>query len=51
MNDPMKKWLWKMEYCKEQRIPPGQDWAWDEAEREYYEVQSRSKQESEKGES
>ena len=30
-----KKWIWMMDYCKRERLPPAQKWAWDEAERAY----------------
>lgn len=33
--DKEKKWIWKMDYCREQRIPPAQKWAWDKAEEAY----------------
>jgi len=26
-----KKWNWKMNYCKENNIPPAQNWAWRRA--------------------
>jgi len=29
------KWLWMMEYCKKNVLPPAQKWAWDKAENEY----------------
>ena len=29
------KWIWKMDYCKQKRIPPGESWAWDLAEKAY----------------
>lgn len=34
MNKP-NKWHWKMDYCKEHRLPPAQKWAWDRAEEAY----------------
>lgn len=24
-------WIWRMDYCKQQGIPPAQAWAWDKA--------------------
>jgi len=30
-----EKWIWKMDYCKKNYIPPAQKWAWDEAEKAY----------------
>jgi len=38
-----KKWLWKMQYCKENRIPPAQSWAWSEAEEAYFQERRRLK--------
>lgn len=29
------KWMWKMHYCKKQRIPLAQKWAWDKSEEAY----------------
>lgn len=29
------KWMWKMDYCKANAIPPSEQWAWDKAETEY----------------
>jgi len=26
-----KQWLWMMNWCKENYIPPAQKWAWDRA--------------------
>lgn len=31
----VKKWLWKMDYCKMQKIPPAQAWAWNKSEVEF----------------
>ena len=28
----MEKWIWKMDYCKKNFIPPAQKWAWIKAE-------------------
>jgi len=28
----IEKWFWKMEYCNKRRIPPAQQWAWEEAD-------------------
>jgi len=30
-----EKWSWMMDYCKSQRIPPAQSWAWDKAKDAY----------------
>jgi len=34
----LSKWAWMMDYCKKQRIPPAQTWAWDEAKAAYESV-------------
>ena len=31
------QWVWMMEYCKKQGIPPAQGWAWKKASDEYKE--------------
>ena len=30
-----KKWLWKMDWCKKEHLPPAQKWVWDKAEEAY----------------
>ncbi len=32
-----EKWVWKMNYCKIKCIPPAQSWAWNTAERAWFE--------------
>jgi hypothetical protein len=31
------KWNWIMNYCHQEKIPPAQNWAYNKAEREFYE--------------
>ena len=31
----MSKWVWKMDYCRNNGLPPAQKWAWDMAEEVY----------------
>ena len=33
-----EKWFWMMKYCKDNKIPPAQKWAWDEAGKKYNEL-------------
>lgn len=33
--DKSKKWAWMMDYCKKNRMPPAQEWAWTIAKKEY----------------
>lgn len=35
MSKLEQKWFWMMNYCKNNKIPPTQRWAWDKAEKEY----------------
>jgi hypothetical protein len=35
MDKEKEKWHWMMDYCKENKIPPAQSWAWDRAEEAY----------------
>ena len=37
MNEQEEKWQWMMDYCKKNKIPPAQKWAWDKAEEAYNE--------------
>lgn len=32
------EWLWKMEYCKKNGLPPAQSWAWKLANKAYAET-------------
>lgn len=34
----MDQWLWMMNYCQKQRIPPAQAWAWEQAKKAYEEM-------------
>jgi len=36
-DKPQDPWMWKMEYCKNNNLPPAQNWAWDIAERAHQE--------------
>ena len=36
-----RKWMWKMNYCKKNRIPPGEVWAWELAEIRYLELMDK----------
>lgn len=36
------KWFWMMNYCKENSMPPAQQWAWNRAEIAYTKGGSRS---------
>ena len=36
-EEPQDAWMWKMEYCKKNNLPPAQDWAWDIAGKAYQE--------------
>ena len=27
------KWRWMMDYCKNNNLPPGQNWAWEKAQK------------------
>jgi len=29
------EWIWMMDYCKKQGLPPAQKWAWDQAKRAF----------------
>ena len=31
-SDVVRKWFWMMNYCKENRLPAAQEWAWNKAE-------------------
>lgn len=31
----MDTWIWKMDYCKRNGLPPAQEWAWDKAGKAY----------------
>ena len=33
--DSNDKWIWMMDYCKKNGIPPAQQWAWDRASKAY----------------
>lgn len=33
--DSNDKWIWMMDYCKKNGIPPAQQWAWDMASKAY----------------
>jgi hypothetical protein len=37
MTPREEKWLWMMEFCKKQGIPPAQSWAWNLAKKKYEE--------------
>ena len=37
-----EKWSWKMGYCKENKIPPAQKWAWEKAEEAQNELKINS---------
>ena len=43
MND---EWAWKMAWCKVERLPPAQKWAWDKAEEAW---KARTKEEEIQG--
>ena len=30
-----KQWVWMMDYCKKQSIPPAESWAWGNAKKAY----------------
>jgi hypothetical protein len=30
-------WIWKMTYCRKNRLPPAQSWAWTRADKAYTE--------------
>jgi len=32
MTDTTHKWIWMMNYCKRNGLPPAQAWAWERAE-------------------
>ena len=34
-NDSNDKWIWMMDFCKKNGIPPAQQWAWDSADKAY----------------
>ena len=34
-NDGSAKWLWMMDYCKKNHLPPAQSWAWNRAGEAY----------------
>ena len=38
-----EKWFWKMDYCKQQHIPPAEKWAWDLAEKEFIFKRNKNK--------
>lgn len=31
-----EKWQWMMNYCENKKIPPAQNWAWEEAEEAFF---------------
>ena len=33
-----EEWKWMMDYCKQNKIPPAQKWAWDRAKLKYKEL-------------
>lgn len=39
----MDQWMWMMNYCQKQRIPPAQTWAWEEAKKAYEEMMKELK--------
>jgi hypothetical protein len=39
-NQLTEKWTWMIDYCKRNRIPPAQPWAWKEAEAAYNKMKS-----------
>jgi len=30
-----ERWIWMMEYCRSNNLPPAQHWAWEIAAKEY----------------
>lgn len=34
-TDSNDKWIWMMDFCKKNGIPPAQQWAWDRASKAY----------------
>jgi len=45
-SEQKQKWFWMMDYCKKNRIPPAQKWAWDRAEEEYHKQHDNNKKDS-----
>ena len=37
MSDNSQKWLWMVDYCNDNGLPPAQTWAWDRAEKAFNE--------------
>ena len=37
MSNLTKKWIWKMNWCKERRFPPASEMFWNMAEKAYNE--------------
>jgi hypothetical protein len=41
LSNSYDKWNWMMDYCKQQRIPPAQKWAWDKANAAWHQSQQQ----------
>lgn len=37
-------WVWMMDYCHRNRLPPAQKWAWDKAKKAYQEAAQNTKE-------
>ena len=45
-QEEIHKWVWKMEWCRRQGLPPAFVWVWEEAEKAYREYKRKKGGES-----